>query len=242
MGQIVYLQEIFPSLQGEGLYMGCRQLFVRFAGCNLQCPYCDTPSAAQPPTATLLGTEPNDVTVVANPLPVTRLHAYLARILQQPFQAVSFTGGEPLYQWQALLQLASTISAVRYLETNGVLPAALLKVLPYVDIISMDMKMPSSLGCAYWHEHEEFLRIAVAKEVFVKIVLTADVSAAEVDRAVDIIAQVDPNIPLILQPVSLPDGRWGVSARRLMSWQEYCLRRLHNVRVMPQLHKVLRIP
>lgn len=242
MEQTVYLQEIFPSLQGEGPYMGSRQLFVRFAGCNLRCPYCDTSSAAQPPTATLSGTEPDDITVVANPLPVTRLTAYLTRILQQPFQAVSFTGGEPLYQWQALLRLTSTISAVKYLETNGVLPAALLKVLPYIDIISMDMKMPSSLGCAYWHEHEEFLRIAVAKEVFVKIILTAGVTAAEVDRAVDIIVQVDPNIPLILQPVTLPDGQWGVSARRMMAWQEYCLRRLNNVRVMPQLHKVLCIP
>ena len=215
MAQTVYLQEVFSSLQGEGPYMGCRQVFVRFAGCNLHCPYCDTVSPASPATARLCGPAPDNTLTVANPVSLSRLTAYLRELLQQPFQAVSFTGGEPLYQWPALAELARGIDAVRYLETNGVLPEALRKVLPHIDIVSMDMKMPSSLGCAYWREHEEFLRIAAAKEVFVKIVLTADVDAAEIDHAADIIAQVDPALPLTLQPVG---------------------------RVMPQLHKLLHLP
>ena len=34
--------EIFSSIQGEGKYVGYRQVFIRFSGCNLHCTYCDT--------------------------------------------------------------------------------------------------------------------------------------------------------------------------------------------------------
>ena len=50
-----YLSEVFSSIQGEGLYVGDRHLFVRFAGCNLNCQYCDTPDSravGNKPTAT----------------------------------------------------------------------------------------------------------------------------------------------------------------------------------------------
>ncbi len=36
------ISEIFLSLQGEGLYMGVPQFFVRFHGCNMKCNFCDT--------------------------------------------------------------------------------------------------------------------------------------------------------------------------------------------------------
>lgn len=39
------IAEIFCSVQGEGLYAGQRQVFLRFAGCNLSCRYCDEPAA-----------------------------------------------------------------------------------------------------------------------------------------------------------------------------------------------------
>lgn len=36
------INEIFYSLQGEGRNAGCPAIFIRFSGCNLQCPFCDT--------------------------------------------------------------------------------------------------------------------------------------------------------------------------------------------------------
>ena len=40
------VSEIFSSIQGEGKYVGCRQLFIRLIGCNMDCPYCDTDKLA----------------------------------------------------------------------------------------------------------------------------------------------------------------------------------------------------
>ena len=37
------IKEIFASIQGEGPYVGVKQLFIRFCACNLNCDYCDTP-------------------------------------------------------------------------------------------------------------------------------------------------------------------------------------------------------
>ena len=39
---MVKVKEIFASIQGEGPYVGYKQLFIRFCGCNLNCGYCDT--------------------------------------------------------------------------------------------------------------------------------------------------------------------------------------------------------
>lgn len=36
------VKEIFYSLQGEGRNAGCAAVFIRFAGCNVRCPWCDT--------------------------------------------------------------------------------------------------------------------------------------------------------------------------------------------------------
>lgn len=41
-GKQLWIQEVFYSIQGEGPFMGRSALFVRFAGCNLQCDFCDT--------------------------------------------------------------------------------------------------------------------------------------------------------------------------------------------------------
>ena len=49
--------EIFSSFQGEGLLIGERQIFVRFAGCNLDCNYCDTKNSKSESSGKLMSVE-----------------------------------------------------------------------------------------------------------------------------------------------------------------------------------------
>ena len=71
-----------------------------------------------------------------------------------------------------------------YLDTNGTLPKALEAVIKDIDIIAMDIKLPSSTRQkAYWAEHKEFLKIARRREVFVKVVVALNTRRDQVLKA-----------------------------------------------------------
>ncbi|MFH0877376.1 MAG: 7-carboxy-7-deazaguanine synthase QueE, partial [Candidatus Omnitrophota bacterium] len=146
------IAEIFESVQGEGIYAGEKQVFVRFFGCNLTCGFCDTP--------------------------LTTFKEYSVAELKEEiatftgYYALSLTGGEPLLQADFLKDFLGQIrglDAKIYLETNGTLAGELSKIVDLVDIIAMDFKLPSFCGQEYWVEHEEFLKSVKAKDVFVKV-------------------------------------------------------------------------
>ena len=72
-----YVSEIFVSFQGEGLYAGRRQLFLRMGGCHLRCRYCDTPDSLERTPhyrASATGPSGNE----ANPVEPDRLAASIA--------------------------------------------------------------------------------------------------------------------------------------------------------------------
>ncbi len=98
------VSEIFCSLQGESTFAGLPCLFVRLAGCNLNCSYCDTGYARQK----------SDGDKVSLQEIVNRVSAYKVSL-------VELTGGEPLLQTEtpelirSLLDLDYTV----LVETNG---------------------------------------------------------------------------------------------------------------------------
>lgn len=246
MSDPVYVSEIFSSIQGEGMLAGRRQIFVRLMECNLDCRYCDTPF--QKTESGRLEATPGSGTFLDLPQPVSlqTLSAifgdWLSR-LPGAHHSVSFTGGEPLLYADALAEWFPEIrkSLPIHLETNGTMHAALRQVKQHVDYISMDMKLPSTAGCAepLWDLHSLFLRGAYGTAVSVKVVVGEMTPDSEIQQVCSVISSVDTELPLFLQPLSLPDGTVGISAARILRLQEVASSLLHDVRVIPQMHLML---
>jgi len=221
------ITEVFASIQGEGIFVGQPQVFIRFAKCNLNCDYCDTVKK---------GGRPYSVFEILNL--VNNINS------KNAIDTVSVTGGEPLLYPDFLISLLPELKKRNfniYLETNGTLPLALEKVLDFVDIVAMDMKLPSSnKGKGFWNRHRDFLKIAQKKNVFVKIIITESTKKEEINKAVAVIDDIDSGIPLVLQPVT-PVNRVKkrVSSGVLREFQKLAKTALTDVRIIPQVHKVL---
>lgn len=95
--------EIFDSIQGEGVFLGKMVTFVRFAGCNLACPWCDTKESWKQEEAQIMT---------------------VPEILEQCKQdIVVLTGGEPcLYNLEPLIAKLHEAKKCVAIETNGTLP------------------------------------------------------------------------------------------------------------------------
>ena len=238
------LIEIFSSAQGEGPYIGHRQVFVRFEGCNLYCRYCDTAHAIGSHPSCSVETLRSDAPeiLVQNPVSDEEAANHILCLLDAaPHHSVSFTGGEPLLHADYIAAVSERIPAKIFLETNGTLVDELKKVLSHVDIVSMDVKPPSAAGESLWARHRAFLETAAEKDVYVKLVVTADLTEAELTETCQLIAEVRVDIPLILQPVTPQGGCVPPKAETLLRIQERALRVLRDVRLIPQAHGMMGI-
>jgi 7-carboxy-7-deazaguanine synthase len=238
-----YVSEIFSSFQGEGLFAGRRHLFLRMAGCNLRCGYCDTPeSLERTPTCVVHGVDGHDHTV-ENPLDVPAVSGLLAPFLESAgLHALAITGGEPLLQSTFLAEL---LGAVRLplrvlLETNGTYPDRLREISPLVDIVSMDVKLPSNSGePPLWDEHRRFLAACRGKTVYVKVPVDESTDEREVSQAAGLVAAIDPNVVFFLQPILSPAAEMRITPARLERFYDLASVALTDVRVLPQTHRFL---
>ncbi|MGH9063515.1 MAG: 7-carboxy-7-deazaguanine synthase QueE [Acidimicrobiales bacterium] len=240
--------EVFSAIQGEAALVGERQVFVRLTGCNIRCAYCDQPEALdkRPGPCRLERTAGRrDWEVVRSPLPVEAVADAVDRLWRDlPHHSVSVTGGEPLLQAprlaRLLLSLAGRAQPV-VLETNGVLPGGLAKVLPWVDRVSMDLKLTSVDGQQVdLAVHRRFLELAAQRAVHVKIVIGPGTDEDELAAAVAMVHEVAPGAEVFLQPVTpFAAVTTGPRPDQVLAWQELALRLHPRVRVVPQTHKLI---
>ena len=246
--------EIFSTVQGEGPTVGTRQIFVRLAGCDLRCLFCDTPeSYPTPKHATVKSLTYDRSTVRSNPVAIEDVIQIVAALQRDAacHRAVSITGGEPLLRPAAVTAIAKGVRALGldvHLETGGHRPEALRAVLPYVDAVSPDVKLESACGVPTpWREHEEsyqFLARAPGKAVAVKAVVVSTTSVEEIRQAARLVASHLPDTPFVLQPVTQlsPDRPSEPTGAHMLDLQAAALEHHGDVRVIPQLHRVLDLP
>lgn len=124
------LHEIFYSIQGEGAKVGNAAVFIRFAGCNLDCPWCDTNHSE---VSSLTATE------------------IIKKVDQYPSNFIILTGGEPMLQpREELLHLIDCLvfrNKFIALETNGVIYDEMVS--KEIDWITVSPKLGSSINVPY---------------------------------------------------------------------------------------------
>lgn len=224
MSKTAKIREIFTSIQGEGPYVGTKQLFIRFCGCNLNCAYCDTD------------------------FKVSKSKEYSVEELISEIQkyneifTISLTGGEPLCSADFLkefLPAAKTYGHKIYLETNATLPEALKEVINYVDIVSADIKLHSSTGMNISKKtYDEFFALSVEKECFAKIVFDNSITDDEIRFSTELALKY--GFGLVLQP-KMNGNDFSVPSEfcELVYDKFYSLYK--NVRLIPQVHKFINL-
>jgi 7-carboxy-7-deazaguanine synthase len=244
------IQEIFSSIQGEGPWIGERHIFVRFLGCDIQCRYCDTTAWCGPDDPSgkycniQTSTGSNEFERIINPITSRALSEFCSRlIIPGPSRpTISLTGGEPLLRRDFLKEwLLDMKGPFRvYLETNGVHAEAMHDIRDMINVISMDFKLPSATGLQpFWAEHKQFLSAAKGTTLFIKAVVTRDTVTDDILTSARIIAGFDKTIPLIIQPAG---GPLAPESARLIEFQNTALGLIADVRVIPQIHTMLRVP
>lgn len=215
------ISEVFDSFQGEGLYLGERQIFVRFYGCNLNCSFCDTK---------INHFSEYDVDELAKKID----------LISGEYHPISFTGGEPLLQKNFLKEITKVTKKkgyANYLETNGTMPEALEDLIDNIDIIAMDLKFPSSTGLKpLWKEHREFFKIASSKEMFLKAVICSSSTEEDLQEAIDLIKEVNQSAILVLQPNS--NENHGKLNEKMDMFRNICSNGGVVSCVIPQVHKI----
>lgn len=240
VAQRVRLSEIFTSIEGEGLLFGTKTLFVRLAGCPLKCYWCDTPYA-------LLSEAGQDCSI-------NEAKTLISESLAPNTYKINFTGGEPLIQYEAVIELAKfakkELGLRTYLESACYDSVRFSHVLPFIDLCKVEFKMKDSRVVDPRHYETlignelQCLEISTSRSnenrdrlTYLKVVVTNSTSLVEFRELVDrIFALKHTNriAGFIIQPSSSVDEP---TLDRLLQFYDIVYPFYGQVRIVPQLHK-----
>ena len=205
------INEIFLSIQGEGLYTGEKMVFIRTEYCNLRCSWCDTKYSFY---------EGREMSIDEITASVERLNS------EHRANWICLTGGEPLLQ-RDVSNLVSSLSKSYsiLLETSGSID--IKRFIPnYANVRKdVDFKLPSS---GMYRKFNDRNISYMEKGDYIKFVVK-DIKDFSV--ALDEIRKIDPEIQIVIQPVYGTDPKWLAD--------EFIARAPSNARLMLQEHKYI---
>lgn len=226
------ISEIFYSPQGEGLFIGLAQVFIRFSGCPFDCPYCDTDFS------------PRDYfdingNTYKNPVSAKDLSDILIKEFGKGvnFHSYSFTGGEPLLYDKYIYELAlilKTISRAKlFIETSGLMPYKLSQFDGILDIMSVDIKTHSKTVLENLPALLDVLKNIKKTDWYLKLLLPDENNEFIIDYAAETLKSFNIN-RLVVQPVNNVITEETVS--RVFN---KCYDNGITARVIPQTNKIL---
>jgi len=198
------ISEIFYSIQGEGSFIGMPAVFIRFCGCNLRCPFCDTKYALN----------------CFNPMTETEI---FKQVESFRCKNIIFTGGEPALRDNFIAHFIKKYPQFRYfIETNGTI--FLQNSASLLDHIVVSPKM-FALNLDVLKKY---------KELKAEFKFVVDENFDEELKLIDLLNLTH----VVFQPIWLNDTPQSYIEKTKIIIEK--VKKLSiNIRVIPQLHKIL---
>ncbi len=242
------ISEIFASICGEGLNVGTMQLFIRLADCNDSCRYCQNRNSGGADESFALRPWPGPGTTrINNPItPDKLIHRLTDHFPLSSFHSVSFIGAEPACQADFVAE------TTRMLHRNDIKVTAdtsapqrpeIKELLELIDFWSITITRPGKTAAAIKNQKKlaAILESISPLKNFLRIIINSD---DDPDDYLDLFAQLAvEDFTLIIQPSSIPPARindWDTAT--IMEWVKIFQPHFAQIRWIPQVHKLLRIP
>lgn len=224
--------EVFSSIQGEGLLIGKRQIFIRFSGCNIDCNYCDT-------------LESKDVSA-GEEYSVDELNKIVTALMTPDVDSLEITGGEPLLHAEFIAEYLTKYPFKAMLETNATLPDKIGLLNDVINIVSMDIKLPEHFATKKeWQDvyEKELKSIQTMQnqniDYYIKIVVSPTTPLIIIEDILkDLEGMVSHDVEFIIQPVS-PMKNWRSKEKLFEISQK--IGEKYRVSIIPQIHKYMEI-
>lgn len=218
--EYAFVNSIFASIQGEGVYAGMPAIFLRMQGCQVNCPFCDTKDSWQPETQRKM-----TVDEVASEI--------RRQIKTDKIPLLVITGGEPLEQLPFVERIAYELKDIFpkiQIETSGYVPAPESKIHKLAEIcLSPKRKMAPVLQ---WYGVAESIKFLVGHEGLE--------SPVDIEWVLETYPQLNSDT-VFLQPIDYTGQYNWVNLNRWTTTKTIHLAQKYGVRVSLQMHKILKI-